>query len=93
MHLYALTHEICKIRFGVCTKNKSKQMLAESILLYGVAKKTCKCIKFTALRYKQPINSLIFTRSSVNIYGNKNNFLTFNSIIIYHFTVLLSLRI
>ena len=31
--------KIFKIRFGILTINKSKQILAESVLLYSVAKK------------------------------------------------------
>jgi hypothetical protein len=44
MHLYALTHEIRKIKFGILTINKSKQILAESILLYGIAKKNANAL-------------------------------------------------
>jgi hypothetical protein len=39
MHLYTLTHKICKIRFGIGIINKSKQILAESIFVDGVVKK------------------------------------------------------
>lgn len=42
---------MCKVRFcnTYCITNKTKYILAKSILQYGVARKTYKCIKFTAL--------------------------------------------
>jgi len=38
-----------KIRFRIQFINNAKQILIKSIFLYDVAKKTCKCMKFTAL--------------------------------------------